>query len=84
MENPFPYMPFANPAGYALDSMKGIITRENDVTLSWMRNDNGITCVQILVNGELLAVLAPKTKPGWCRNAAKDGPLAKTLGTRPT
>ncbi len=42
-----------------------------------------ISLVELYLADDLLAVLIPGAKPGWCRNALKDGPLAKVLQEGP-
>ena len=45
----------------------------------WINGKDTLDRAELYFKNELLAVLAPSAKPGWCRNAVKDGPLAKVL-----
>ena len=46
----------------------------------WLYNRAaGQITLHVLIRGQLHATLAPGTKPGWCKLAAKDGPLASVL-----
>jgi hypothetical protein len=72
-------LPFANPSDYVVVSDVLRITAANELSVAWITEDDSLQHVELYVRGELLAVLAPNAKPGWCRNAARGGPLAKTL-----
>lgn len=72
-------MPFLNPSAFSRDVLEPITT-ETEVTLEWEFDHDGVlTRARLFIRDELVAVLAPGAKPGWCRNAAKDGPLARVL-----
>lgn len=71
--------PFANPKGFAFDPSLITISDTASITIECITGRDGIESVRLLTEGKLLAVLALGAKPGWSRNAAKDGPLAKLL-----
>jgi hypothetical protein len=54
------------------------INAEKEIMVHWKDNQT-LTEVKIYLQDELLAMLRPGAKPGWCVNALKDGPLAKVL-----
>jgi hypothetical protein len=70
--------PFANPQEFALANA-GRITDETPVQVLWVKDKETLARAEIYQADVRLAVLAPGAKPGWCRNAKKDGPLAKVV-----
>jgi hypothetical protein len=70
-------LPFANPATYAHGNDKGPVIHDDDVEVRW-RLEEGLSAL-VRLHGLDWAVLRPGTKPGWCRLAKKNGPLAKRL-----
>lgn len=72
-------MPFANPAGFVLAEAFEPVSDPAEITLDWETTSSGLRQVAILLKGKKHAVLRPGAKPGWCRLAAKPGPLAKPL-----
>jgi len=71
--------PFANPRGYAKRSMSKRIASADDVRVSWIVEGANLVRVELYRGVELCAVVAPGMKPGYSRNAAKDGPLANAI-----
>ena len=72
--------PFMNPAGYAKPWAVSI-TASEDIAVSWVEQTGELQRAEIYWQDQLLAVLAPGAKPGWSRNALKDGPLARVLSS---
>jgi hypothetical protein len=70
--------PFANPQEFAAENSLRI-TDIGLINLRWKKNKESLERAEICLADELLAILAPGAKPGWCRNARKDSPLAKAL-----
>lgn len=71
--------PFANPKEYSKESETERINNETDVSVKWIIENNNVTEAQIFKCNKLFAILKPSSKPGWCSNAAKDGPLERVL-----
>jgi hypothetical protein len=77
-------LPFANPKGFASTEPFAPVTDESEVTFSWFHSSSPSDLVlSICIRGELIAKLTPGSKPGWCRLAVKDGPLALQLKDSP-
>lgn len=72
-------MPFANPAGFASEEPFRPITDPAEIALNWEAGPDGLKQVSIFLRGLKHAVIRPGAKPGWCRLAAKPGPLANPL-----
>jgi hypothetical protein len=72
-------MPFANPAGFALEEAFRPITDSGEIVLDWEVGSGGLKQVWIFLRGKKHAVIRPGGKPGSCRLAAKPGPLANPL-----
>lgn len=72
-------MPFANPKGYSSESALSPTIESEHVKAVWIQDGSGLNRVDLFINDELFAVLKPGAKPGWCRNASKNGPLATML-----
>jgi hypothetical protein len=58
------------------------ISEESPLEIVWIKSREGLQQAEIYLANELLAVVAPGAKPGWCRNTRKTGPLAKVLETK--
>jgi hypothetical protein len=71
--------PFANASAYVAKLAVKPIADGTDVSVNWVRQEDNLDRAELYLRDELFAVLAPNVKPGWCRNALKDGPLAKVL-----
>lgn len=74
-------LPFANPRGFASDEQFAPIADESEVMFSWSSAQDGQLVLRVLLRGAYHARLVPGSKPGWCKLAAKDGPLARVLST---
>lgn len=72
-------MPFANPAGFASEESFRPITDPSEIALDWEGGPDSLNQVSISLRGQKHAVIRPGAKPGWCRLAAKPGPLANPL-----
>jgi hypothetical protein len=71
--------PFLNPRGFTSEVPFLPPANESEVEFCWSRDAQGQITLHVLIRGQLHATLAPGTKPGWCKLAAKDGPLASVL-----
>jgi hypothetical protein len=71
--------PFLNSAEYTQDDSFRPIHGEEEVAISWVSSHCALNRVEISVRGRLVAALEPGSKPGWCCNARKNGPLARVL-----
>lgn len=68
-------MPFQNPGDYCTAERMPRLTDDADVRCEWL--DDG---VRVLLDGHLVAVLAPGAKPGWCRYVKVGNRIARPLG----
>ena len=69
-------LPFLNPGKYC----RRICDRQfalNDLSVAW-GEERGAVSATLLSGDGRYAVLVDGVKPGWCFNAIKDGPLAKS------
>lgn len=74
--------PFANPAAHTLaEGRPTAPVGPDDVRVEWGRED-GRQTAYIQLCGDLVAVVGEGDKPGRCKFAAKDGPLARRLVVR--
>jgi len=71
--------PFANPRGFASDEHFAPVADESEVEFSWSDGPDEQTVLRVIIRGEYHARLVPGSKPGWCRLAIKNGPLALPL-----
>ena len=71
--------PFANPKGFASAEQFAAVCDENEVEFELSRASAGQIAVRVLIRGEYHAALVPGRKPGWCKLALRDGPLASVL-----
>jgi hypothetical protein len=72
--------PFENPQEFIVKSPFAIVKAPDEVTFVWLNsNDELPVTVEFWIRGELHARIAGDSKPGWCRMAIKDGPLALKL-----
>jgi hypothetical protein len=76
--------PFANPHGFAASDPFPPVSDETEVTFAWSRGTIGQTELRVFIRGEYHAALVPGSKPGWCKLATKDGPLALVLKIVPS
>jgi hypothetical protein len=72
-------MPFLNPRGFASGEQFPPVADESEVAFSWSRGAAGQTALRVFIRGDYHAMLVPGSKPGWCKLAARDGPLASVL-----
>jgi hypothetical protein len=72
-------MPFANPTGFASGEAFDPVRSPTEIALNWQMGSSGRHQVTLFLKGQEHAVLRPGAKPGWCRLAAKPGPLAKPI-----
>ena len=63
--------PFLNPRGFTPEVPFVPPADESEVEFTWSSDAQGRTTLHVLI--------APGSKPGWCKLAAKDGPLASVL-----
>jgi len=77
-------IPFSNPKEFVRNEDVLPIQSPSDVTLEWGRAPNGDLQAVIYLRDKKHALLCPEAKPGWCRLAAKAGPLAKPLDDAPS
>lgn len=72
--------PFANPKGFASPESFAPVADESEVTFYWSHSSGSNPLIlSVCIRGELIANLTPTSKPGWCKLAIKDGPLALRL-----
>jgi len=71
--------PFLNPRGFASGEQFPPAADETEVAFSWSRGTAGQTALRVYIRGDYHAMLVPGSKPGWCKLAARDGPLASVL-----
>jgi hypothetical protein len=71
--------PFLNPRGFASSEQFPPVADESEVAFSWSRGTAGQTALRVFIRGDYHAMLVPGSKPGWCKLAARDGPLASVL-----
>jgi hypothetical protein len=71
--------PFANPLEFvAPDSFAPVVT-PHEVSFAWSFADDADVVVEVSIRGCRHARIGLRSKPGWCRLATKDGPLALKL-----
>jgi hypothetical protein len=71
--------PFLNPRRFTSEVPFLPPANECEVEFSWSKDAEGRTTLRVLIRGECHALLVPDSKPGWCKLATKDGPLASVL-----
>ena len=72
-------VPFANSLGFATSDPFPPVSTEEEVVFEWSRDAAGYILLKVFIRGTYHAALTPGRKPGWCRLAVKDGPLASVL-----
>jgi hypothetical protein len=82
-QSAIPTMPLRNPRGFALDTRYPPIADYRDVRVAWIHRKDEPVMAEVYLRGTLHALLQPGARPGWCKLAAKDGPLAKILPSKP-
>ena len=71
--------PFLNPRGFTSEVPFLPPANESEVEFGWSKDAEGQTTLRVRIRGQCHALLRPGSKPGWCKLAAKDGPLASVL-----
>jgi hypothetical protein len=69
-------MPFLNPARF-VNSGAPMSLDPALLSVGWQTLDGGLVQSTIELDGRSIAWLVPGARPGWCRFAAADGPLAQ-------
>lgn len=67
-------MPFLNPREFCSSDRMPRLSDASDLQCAWL--DDG---VQVLLDEQIVAVLAPGAKPGWSRYVVRPGPLARPI-----
>ncbi len=70
--------PFLNPQQFATEDAPRIV-EVTKVDVKWVWDGEKLLRAEIHQDDQRLAVMNSGARPGWCRNARKDGPLAKVL-----
>ena len=78
-----PSKPFANPLSHV--ARTGFIppTADHQITVQWDGPPES-PMASVFIHGSLHATLKPGERPGRCKLASKNGPLAKVLSAEPT
>ena len=71
--------PFANPKSYISEKPFAPVTNDADFEVQWSAPGRSPQTVRILIRNKLHAWLTVGSRPGWCRLAKRDGPLALVL-----
>lgn len=71
--------PFANPFSYIHPGRFEPVTDDSDFDVQWSPVGKSPLTVRIFIRSELHAQLTEGSKPGWCRLARRDGPIALIL-----
>lgn len=72
-------MPFANPIEYVKDEIGFSPVRDkSEINVKWELKED-IMKAYLFIRGELFAVVAEGSKPGWSNLAKKNGPIAKVM-----
>jgi hypothetical protein len=71
--------PFLNPRGFASTEQFPPVADESEVAFSWSHETEGQTALRLFIRGDYHARLVHGSKPGWCKLAARNGPLASVL-----
>ena len=72
--------PFLNPSAYVdQPSDFAPITSSSELRIKWVTENGEIVGAHIFIRGRHHATVRRAQKPGACRFARKDGPLAKVL-----
>jgi hypothetical protein len=70
----------ANSQGFVRTDLEIVMPdSEADFAVVWQLQNASDPKVIIYLRDEVWATMAPGTKPGFCRLAMKDGPLARLL-----
>ena len=74
-----PEMPFLNPREYCSVEAVRRLSDQSVVVCTWSADG-----VSVAVDGQELARLVRRSKPGWSRQAVRGGPLARPLSEAPS
>ncbi len=74
------YMPFLNPSSFCVDTEFEPLRDPADAIVVWGMLE-GRRQAAIHLRGRYHALLTENERPGWCRLARLDGPVAKVLKT---
>ena len=78
--NARPAGPMANPQGFVRTDLQIMLPEsEADFAIDWQLQSASDPKVIIYLRDEVWATMAPGTRPGFCRLAKMDGPLARLL-----
>jgi hypothetical protein len=72
-------LPFANSVDCTLQEHFDSIHDATEISLDWEVRGGGLWQVCISLRGVEHAILRPGAKPGWCRLAVKESPIARPL-----
>lgn len=72
-------LPFANSVEFTLQEHFDSIHDATEISLRWEVGQGGFWQVYISLRGVEHAILRPGAKPGWCRLAVKESPIARPL-----
>ena len=72
-------MPFANAADFVTEEEFSPIVDSREISVEWEVENACIRQVVLNLRGQRHAVLRPGAKPGWCRLAEKQSPVARPL-----
>lgn len=72
-------MPFANAKEYVSDDHFIAVENESEVTIAWEEDETSPATLLISIRNQIIAKIKHGSRPGWCKLAAKDGPLAKSF-----
>ena len=72
--------PFANPKEFVRTDRFQVVQTSDEVRFNWeYAGDGAVIGVQVWIREQLHARITPGSKPGWCRLAGKDSPVARRL-----
>lgn len=71
--------PFANARRYVQSEPFEPVTDDSQIQVEWSQPAKAPLIARIFIREEYHAKLTEGSKPGWCRLAKKDGPLALVL-----
>jgi hypothetical protein len=72
-------MPFANPIDFISSEKFPPAKEESELSLSWDEDNLGVVTAIFMIRNSVIAKVKHGSKPGWCKLAIKNGPLAKVF-----
>ena len=72
-------LPFCNPATFCVEDRRTVPEEYEELEVRWTSDGDRCRYAEIYHSEQRIALIAPGTKPGWSRNAAKDNSIAKRL-----